>query len=293
MAEKNFLGWLGFKDEVDPSGSVIPRSPGGGTGNLASSSTPTLDRIRELEAELADLRSRRDITSLTREEFEILATETATTLIKAAQSREAKAVAAAKSAIAEAQRAAKQLTDTAESKAHSVLQSAEGRGRKYLEAAELEAKEAIASATKAAQDLIDTKNREAANITSTARREAERAISEATTDIGNFRNWLSGAVAESERLQKIQNQALIAAEENIRLSKAKIAQAFERLSSLGLQIGQALDEHNRPNENEFTRAAAPATKTESVKRATSSTRKSAATAGSKARKSAGNSTKRK
>ena len=46
-----FLNWVGFKEgETTTQNSV--------------------DRIRELEAQLADLRSRRDITSLSKEEFE-------------------------------------------------------------------------------------------------------------------------------------------------------------------------------------------------------------------------------
>ena len=61
MAEKkSFLNWVGFTGEDESS-------------NVPSS----VDRIRELEAQIADLKSRRDITGLTKEEFEILATETA------------------------------------------------------------------------------------------------------------------------------------------------------------------------------------------------------------------------
>ncbi len=253
MVEKNFLSWLGFKDEATPAPSGTVNSPGAHTPHAN-----TLDRIRELEAELADLRARRDITSLTREEFEILATETATSLIKTAQAREARAVVAAERALSEAERLAKQLTESAETKARSALQSAEGRGRKYLEAAELEAKEAIQKATKAAQELLDSKHREASTITSAAKREADHVISEATTDIANFKNWLRGAVEESERLQKIQHQALAAAEEGIRQTRARMTTAFEKLSALGIDIENVLDANNHPKEKEFTRSTPPA-----------------------------------
>ena len=277
MAEKNFRSWIGFKDEEANSSS--PANPQSATAGTRSSTPPTpnqstLDRIRALEAELADLRARRDITSLTREEFEILATETATSLIKTAQAREARAAATAERALAEAERAAKQLADTAESKARAALQSAESRGRKYLEAAETEAREAIAKASKAAQDLIDSKHREANTITSAAKREADRVISEATTDIANFKNWLSDAVSESERLQKIHNQALAAAEEGIRQSRARISTAFERLAALGLQIEEALDEKHRPKEKEYTRPAATTAAKPTAKKAPAATRKS-------------------
>ena len=73
MAKKSgFFNWVGYKEENEPSMSSV-------------------DRIRELESQLADLRSRRDIRSLSKEEFEILATETAVAMIKSAQIRESKA----------------------------------------------------------------------------------------------------------------------------------------------------------------------------------------------------------
>lgn len=270
MAEKNFLSWLGFKDE----GSTSPSTPSHSNsapntkGAPQTSSNTTYERIRELEAELADLRARRDITSLTREEFEILATETATSLIKTAQAREARAIAAAERSLSEAQRLVKQLTESAESKARSALQSAEGRGRKYLEAAELEAKEAIEKATKTAKDLLDSKQREAATITSAAKREAERVITEATGDIAHFKSWLNDAVAESERLHKIQAQALSAAEEGMRQARTKISLAFERLSALSSEIENAVTEDHRPKEKEFTRPAPKVVAKPAAKKAT-------------------------
>lgn len=296
MAEKNFLSWLGFKEETDTAPSGPTETKKVGSGPMSSNSSQPLDRIRQLEAELADLRARRDITSLTREEFEILATETAMSLIKTAQAREARAIAAAERALSESGRAAKQLTDTAESKAHAVLQSAEGRGRKYLEAAEREAKEAIANATKSAQELIDTRSREAASITSAARREADRAIAEATGDIANYRTWLSGAIAESERLQKIHNQALTAAEEAVRQTRSKISSAFERLTALGETIENVLDERNRPNDEEIARVTPhPVAKESSAKKtvAKSNSPKASANRLATTRKSVGNKPKRK
>ena len=92
MAEKkSFLNWVGF------------------TGEGESTNQPSsVDRIRELEAQIADLKSRRDITGLTKEEFEILATETAMSMIKSAQARESKAQAAASRLVAETTRATKE-----------------------------------------------------------------------------------------------------------------------------------------------------------------------------------------
>ena len=78
-----------------------------------------VDRIRDLEAQLADLRSRKDITSLTREEFEILATETAMNLVKTAQAREKNASTQAAKLLTESSRIASEATAAAESKARS------------------------------------------------------------------------------------------------------------------------------------------------------------------------------
>jgi cell division septum initiation protein DivIVA len=292
MAEKKFLSWIGFKDEANtPSHQQITPIDAPQRSGAAPRSSGTFERIRELEAELTDLRARRDITSLTSEEFEILATETATSLIKTAQAREAKAVAVAQRALSEGERVVKQLTETAETKARTVLQSAEGRGRKYLEAAELEAKEAIARATKSAEDLIHSKQREATTITSAAKREAERVLSEATTDIANFKNWLVGAVEESEHLQKVQHQALAAAEEGIRQARTRLTSSVERLANLGSVIEGALDENHRPKEREFVRAV-PAALEKTPKAKKPTVRKSAKRA-APARKSVGRETKRK
>ena len=293
MAEKKFLSWLGFKDEgatspLSSSHSADDSDLKGAASSGTSGNSSTFERIRQLESELADLRARRDITSLTREEFEMLATETATSLIKTAQAREARAVAAAERSISEAQRLVKQLTESAESKARSALQSAEGRGRKYLEAAEQEAKEAIEKATRAAKELLDSKQREASTLTSAARREADRVIGEATGDIAHFKTWLNEAVAESERLHKIQAHALSAAEEGMRQSRAKISLAFERLSALGSDIENALTEDHRPKEKVFIRATPKVSATPSPKKSATATKKSATL-----RKNVGNPPKRK
>ena len=108
MAEKNFRNWVGFREETDREPIANP-----------------VDRIRDLESQLADLRSRRDITGLSREEFEILATETAMAMIRSAQGREAKAHATADRLISESSRNAKDVLESAENKARSVLAGAE------------------------------------------------------------------------------------------------------------------------------------------------------------------------
>ena len=223
MAEKNsFLNWVGFKGEE-------------------SSQPNSVDRIRELEAQLNDLRSRRDITTLSKEEFEILATETAMTMIKSAQLREAKAQAAADRLVTETNRAAKDALENAEQKARSVLSGAETRGRKYLQAAETEAEEMVAKAEVEAETLFENKKREISTLATAARREGERIITEATSEVGGYRQWLASVISEAERLYKVQTQSLDQAESAIQQSRARLQSSFERLAQLQEQVLQNLN----------------------------------------------------
>ena len=223
MSEKNsFLKWIGFKGEE-------------------SNAPSSVDRIRELEAQLADLRARRDITTLTKEEFEILATETAMTMVKSAQLREAKAQATADRVINETSRQAKDALESADEKSKSLLSSAETRGRKYLQAAESDAHELVERAELEAETLFETKKREASQLTVAARHEGERMISEATSNVTEYRQWLSGVISEAERLHKIQTQSLDAAESAIHQSRSRLESAFLRLTDLQKNVLENLN----------------------------------------------------
>ena len=225
MAEKkNFLNWVGF------------------TGEDESSNQPSsVDRIRELEAQIADLKSRRDITGLTKEEFEILATETAMSMIKSAQARESKAQAAASRLVAETTRATKEELEAADAKARSILSGAESRGRKYIQTAETEAEEKLAIAEAEAESLMESKKREISALATAARREGERIVAEATTEVSGYRQWLSGVISEAERLYRIQKQSLDAAESAIQQSRNRLDGAFARLEELQKSVIENLN----------------------------------------------------
>jgi cell division septum initiation protein DivIVA len=236
MAEKNFRNWVGFREEADRAPVANP-----------------VDRIRELESQLADLKSRRDITGLSREEFEILATETAMSMIKSAQAREAKALGIAERVISESTRNAKDVLEGAETKARSLLAGAETRGRKYISVAELEAAELIRNASREASAIadakvreadaiVDGKRREAAALAAAARREAERLISEASENVVEYRAWLADVISESERLYRSQTQAFSAAEAAIAQSRDKLDGAFARLNQMQKIVDNALNE---------------------------------------------------
>jgi vacuolar-type H+-ATPase subunit H len=229
MGEKSgFLSWVGFK------------------GEATTSEPNSVDRIRELENQLADLRSRRDITSLTKEEFEILATETAMSIIRSAQLRETKATAAADRVLNESSKQARDLLEGADSKAKSMLTSAEARGRKYINAAENDAQEILQKAETSAEALLETKRREGAQIAHLARREGEKIIGEATSNIAEYRQWLAGVISEAERLHRIQTQSLTAAEEAIAQSRARLDGAFQRLAALQSSVLSSLNEDGAP-----------------------------------------------
>lgn len=216
MAEKkSFLNWVGFTGEDDSS-------------NQPSS----VERIRELEAQIADLKSRRDITGLTKEEFEILATETAMSMIKSAQARESKAQVAATRLVAETTRATKEELEAADAKARTILTGAETRGLKYIQVAEAEAEEKMAQAEAEAEGLMESKKREISTLATAARREGERIITEATTEVSGYRQWLTGVISEAERLYRIQKQSLDAAESAIVQSRNRLDGAFQRLEEL-------------------------------------------------------------
>ena len=231
MAEKNFLSWVGFKGE----GADQP-----------APSENALERIRQLESQLSDMRSRRDITSLTKEEFEILATETAMTIIKSAQAREAKANSAAQKIVNETTREIKEKLESAEAKAKAILSAAENRGRKYLQAAEVDADELKASAEAESTKLLSDASREASSLTSAAKRESQRLIESTASQIIDYRSWLSTAIAEAERLHRSQNASLNAAEQAIQQTRQKLQHAFDRLAELQMDINANLDESSNP-----------------------------------------------
>ncbi len=249
MAEKKFLSWVGFK-EATP----MAKAEGASSENSGTSTQSTVSRIRELENQLAELRARRDITSLTKEEFEILASETAMTLIKTAQSRESKAIATAQKAINESSHAVKEMLTSAEEKAKATLLQAESRGRKYIEAAEADAESKLTDALQTADQVIATKKREAAALFASAKKESEKLISNASSDVANYREWLSTAISEAERLHRVQVQSLSAAEQAITQTRGRLAAAFEKLSSLQVDIDANLTPSNLPKSKTYVRS---------------------------------------
>ena len=262
MAEKKFRSWMGFRDEEERAPIANP-----------------VDRIRELESQLADLRSRRDITGLSREEFEILATETAMSMVKSAQAREVKAHAASERIINETTRNAKDVLEGAENKARSVLAGAESRGRKYISTAEAEGAEMLRDASRQGEGIIETKRREAATLQAAARREAEKVVSEAAENVIAYRTWLADIISESERLYRSQSTALTAAEAAIAQSREKLDSAFTRLNSMKNAVESSFNQDGTVKRSEPIRVESKRTRAALVapkKTAKKTTKKKAA-----------------
>jgi hypothetical protein len=165
-------------------------------------------------------------------------------MIKSAQSREAKALSASERIVLEASRQAKDALEGAETKARSILSGAEARGRKYINVAEAEAAERVAQAEREAQSVFDEKRREAAALAQAARREGERIITEATGEVAEYRQWLSGVISEAERLYRIQTQSLDAAEQAISQSRSRLDGAYGRLAELHKSVNDNLNADN-------------------------------------------------
>jgi len=243
LADRNFLSWIGFKGEESEASKKNP-----------SAGSASLDRIRELESQLNDLRSRRDITGLSKEEFEILATETAMSLIRAAQQREVKANerevkanASAEKLLSESKKVASSTLEQAEARAESLLSHAESRGREYIKAAESDASDILAEANSRAEELLGSKKREGEAITTSARREADHLILEASTEVSEYRNWLEGFISEAERIYQIQSQSLDSAESAISQSRRRLERAFNRLAELQEQVVSAISSDSTPS----------------------------------------------
>ena len=256
MAKKNgFFNWVGYKEENEPSMSSV-------------------DRIRELESQLADLRSRRDITALSKEEFEILATETAMSIIRTAQQRESKANSIAERIVNESKKSAASAVESAQAKANSLLSAAESRGRKYIEAAEGDAAAIVEDAEREGNELLASRKREASNVVSNAKREAERLVQGAAGEITAYRSWLTQVISEAERLYRIQTQSLDAAQNAIQQSRERLDTAYRRLSDFEKQVSDVVGSDGRLSSTAKV-TAGPATENSTAKKKTAKSSKAA------------------
>jgi len=64
----------------------------------------------------------------------------------------------------------------------------------------------------------------------------------AATEVIEYRRWLAEVIAESERLYRMQSQALVAAEQAITQSRQRLDGAFARLANMQAVVNDSLNE---------------------------------------------------
>lgn len=182
----------------------------------SAAAAPAGPDVKQLMAELSELRKRKELSSLTADEIEILASTTAAAMIAAAHKRQAEASAAVEQAVAEAKRRATQVLAEAEAKlaaAETALQSAAGEAQRQAQAvlssAQQQAKhiveaaqaETIAMRTELQTRLADVAG-ERERLLAAAKREADDLRAKAQAAAAEHAEWLRKQIDSATRIQQ-------------------------------------------------------------------------------------------
>jgi vacuolar-type H+-ATPase subunit H len=150
--KKGLLDWIGYKKDVS---TELPTSP-----------EELLGYIQKLEAEIEDLRSRKDFAQLTEQELEALAAETAVQILTTVHQREE-----------EAKKLAEKVINDAEKQASKILTAA----TKNAESQEHQSVETVRKAELQAEQTLKTANDSAFSIV----QQAESTASKTKSDVEN------------------------------------------------------------------------------------------------------------
>jgi vacuolar-type H+-ATPase subunit H len=150
--KKGLLDWIGYKKDVS---TQLPTSP-----------EELLGYIQKLEAEIEDLRSRKDFAQLTEQELEALAAETAVQILTTVHQREE-----------EAKKLAEKVINDAEKQASKILTAA----TKNAESQEHQSVETVRKAELQAEQTLKTANDSAFSIV----QQAESTASKTKSDVEN------------------------------------------------------------------------------------------------------------
>lgn len=150
--KKGLLDWIGYKKDVS---TQLPTSP-----------EELLGYIQKLEAEIEDLRSRKDFAQMTEQELEALAAETAVQILTTVHQREE-----------EAKKLAEKVINDAEKQASKILTAA----TKNAESQELQSVETVRKAELQAEQTLKTANDSAFSIV----QQAESTASKTKSDVEN------------------------------------------------------------------------------------------------------------
>lgn len=174
--KKGLLDWIGYKKDV--------------AIQLPTTLDEMLAYVQKLEAELEELRNRKDFAELSERELEALAAETAVQILSTVHQREA-----------EAKKLAEKIIEDAEKQAEKIIQAAQ----KKSDSLESD----VATALKSA-------DRQAAQITKTAQDAASQVVAKAESEVAKLRKdaeadakaIVEAANEEAQKLQKNLNQQL-------------------------------------------------------------------------------------
>jgi hypothetical protein len=186
--------WLGYRPESENGSAPVPDFAG---------------RIHELESEIATLRATRDLSELSEAEVEMLASETAVTILKAAHAREASAKATAERIVAQANSEAAALTSATQKQAVNTINTAEKNAASILAKAMQESEMLVRNATSEANALRTA----------------------AQEEVRKYKTWLASNVKEALRLQGAQIQAFANVTKNIDTWQTTVNGAVAQLSA--------------------------------------------------------------
>lgn len=175
-AKKSILDWIGYKRDV---ATQLPSTP-----------DELLAYIQKLEAEIEDLRARKDFAQMSEQEIEALAAETAVQILTTVHQREE-----------EAKKLAEKIIQDAETQASKILQVAQKKA---------DALESDVAAT------LKTADKQATQINKTAQDTATQSIAQAEADAARIRKdaeasakaVVDSAKDEALKLQKDLNQQI-------------------------------------------------------------------------------------
>jgi vacuolar-type H+-ATPase subunit H len=186
--------WLGYRPENQDGASGAPDLTG---------------RIHELESEIATLRAKPELADLSEAEVEMMASETAVTILKAAHAREALAAETGARILAQANSDAAALTTAAQKQSFETINSAE----------------------KNAASIVDKAMQDAETLVRNATNEANALRAAAQEEVRKYKSWLVANVKETLKLQASQEQALASATKNIEAWQANVNGAVALLSA--------------------------------------------------------------
>ena len=159
--KKGLLDWIGYKKDISIQ---LPTSP-----------EELLGYIQKLEAEIEQLRSRKDFAQMTEQELEALAAETAVQILTTVHQREEEAKKLAERVIDDAEKQASKILSTATKKAETL----ETQSSEALKKAEIQAEQTVKTATDSAFKIVQQAESSASKLTAEAEATAKATLQKA------------------------------------------------------------------------------------------------------------------